>query len=107
MKIAACFSTKSIDCGAAAEKMTRSMQFSEVNPLLDAVVQRISPDHPDLNCDTVRMFQTVKLPYNWNARLGRRLLFYWQVWQWVMKGKLTTADADGFMDQELFQKAKN
>ena len=107
MKIAACFSTKSIDCGAAAEKMTRSMQFSEVNPLLDAVVQRISPDHPELNCDTVRMFQAVKLPYSWSARLGRRLLFYWQGWQWGMQGKLTTGNADFFWDQETMQKAEN
>jgi hypothetical protein len=87
MKVAVCFSTNSIDC--------------------HAVVQRVFLDHPDLNCDMVRMLQTVQLPYSWNARLGSRLLFYWQVWQWVMQGKLITGNADEFLDQELFLKAEN
>ena len=78
-------------------------QEREENPLFDAVVRAISPDHPELNADTVKMLQAALPPYSWSARLGRRFLFYWQVWQWVMQGKLTTGNADSFLDGKLWQ----
>jgi hypothetical protein len=69
---------------------------SEHNALLDAVVQQIIPEHGDLNAETVRRFQQASPPYDWPTRLGRRMLFYWQTWRWVMEGRLTMESAETF-----------
>lgn len=70
---------------------------SEYNPLIEEVIQRISPDHPSLNADAVRQLQNDTPPYSWPSRLGRRTLFYWQIWQCIMEGKLTTGNAATFL----------
>ena len=71
------------------------------NVLFDAVVRHAHPDHPDLNPDRIRALQEESPPYSWPARLGRRMLFYWQTWRWILEGRLTTWNAETFMDQEL------
>jgi hypothetical protein len=81
-----------------------SLAEREHNVLFDAVVQMISPDHPDLNADAVRRLQRAQPPFDWETRLGRRFLFYWQVWRWVMKGRLTTWNAETFMQHDLLGK---
>ncbi len=73
----------------------------EHNPVLDAVVQRISPDHPDLNADAVRQLQMERPPFSWPARLGRRTLFYWQAWRWIMEGQLATSNAMTFLNEKV------
>ena len=70
---------------------------SEYNPVIEEVIQRIPPDHPSLNADAVIKLQKDEPPYSWPSRLGRRTLFYWQIWQWVMEGKLTTGNAATFL----------
>jgi hypothetical protein len=73
---------------------------TERNEILDAVLQLIPLDHPDINPDRVRALQKAQPPYDWPERLGRRMLFYWQVWRLVMEGRLTTHNADTFLEQE-------
>ncbi len=72
---------------------------SEYNPVIEVVIQRIHPDHPSLNADAVIQLQKDEPPYSWSSRLGRRTLFYWQVWQWVMEGKLTAGNAATFLEE--------
>ena len=76
----------------------------ERNELLDAVIRLIPPDHPDLNADTVRTLQKAEPPYDWTERLGRRMLFYWQTWRWIMEGLLTTWNVETFLQEEVAQK---
>jgi len=71
--------------------------------LIDLVVERVNPDHSEINADVVRVLQTKKPPYDWPSRLGRRFLFYWQVWRWIMEGRLTAANADSFYQQLSFK----
>jgi len=73
----------------------------ERNELLDAVVRNADPDHPDLDADTFRRLQQEEPPYSWTARLGRRMLFYWQAWRWIMEGRLTTWNAEAFLQEEM------
>lgn len=73
---------------------------SEYNPLIEEVIQRIPPDHPSLNADSVLRLQKDEPPYSWPSRLCRRTLFYWQIWQCVMEGKLTAGNATTFLKQD-------
>ncbi|MDF1553850.1 MAG: hypothetical protein P1P84_12340 [Deferrisomatales bacterium] len=73
----------------------------EHNPMLDAVVRKIDPGHPDLSADAVRSLQKAQAPHSWPERLGRRLRFHWHVWRWVMAGQLTAQGAAVFVAREL------
>lgn len=73
----------------------------EYNEMFDLVVQTVFPDHPDLNADAVRKLQLAVPPYSWETRLGRRMLFYWQTWRWVMEGQLTAGNAENFLQQDF------
>ena len=75
----------------------------ERNELLDTVIRLIPPDHPDLNADTVRRLQKAEPPYDWTARVGRRMLFYWQTWRWIMENRLTTWNAETFLQEDGLQ----
>ena len=66
----------------------------DYNPLVNGVIQSIEPDHPELNSDMVIAVQNAPKSSNWHIRLARSLLFYWQVWHWVMSGRLTTEGAE-------------
>ncbi|MDF1553857.1 MAG: hypothetical protein P1P84_12375 [Deferrisomatales bacterium] len=70
---------------------------NEYNPLIEEVIRRIDPGHPLLNAESVLKLQKDEPPYSWPSRLGRRTLFYWQTWQWIMEGKLSTANASTFL----------
>ena len=76
---------------------------NERNELLDVVVRHIHPDHPDLNADTVCTLQKAEPPYSWTERLGRRMLFYWQTWRWIMENRLTTWNAETFLQEDGLQ----
>ena len=69
--------------------------------LLDAVVRRAEADHPDLDADAVRRLQQAKPPYTWPVRLGRRMLFYWQIWRFIMQGRLTASNAETFLQEDV------
>jgi hypothetical protein len=79
-----------------------SLPEREYNALFDAVVQKVSPDNLDLDSNEVLRLQRARPPLDWRTRLGRRLLFYWQVWNWVMEGSLTTWSAESFFQKNLF-----
>jgi hypothetical protein len=68
--------------------------------LMDRVIQRIDPDQEDLDATGVAAVKAARPPYDWNVRLGRSLLFYWQTWRWDMEGQLSTWNADSFLHQE-------
>ncbi|MBN2212136.1 MAG: hypothetical protein JW709_12130 [Sedimentisphaerales bacterium] len=64
------------------------------NDLLDTVIRQVSPDDTDLNADTVRCLQQKTPPFTWSTRLARRMLFYRQMWLWIMEGRLTPKNLD-------------
>ncbi len=86
--------------GPFAEKVGLvSLSDRDHNEMLDLVVQMVSPAHPDLNADAVRKLQLAVAPHSWETRLGRRMLFYWQTWRWIMEGRLTANNAESFLQQ--------
>jgi hypothetical protein len=48
-------------------------------------IARLNLDHPDLNADGIRTQDS-----------NNRLPFYWQMWQWVLSGEITTRNTDTF-----------
>jgi hypothetical protein len=73
----------------------------EREELLDAVVRGADPGHPDLDADVVRRFQQARPPYSWPERLGRRILFYWQIWHCIMEGRLTARNTEAFLHEAM------
>lgn len=73
----------------------------QTNELVTGVVRSIDLDHSDLNADVVRTVQTSHPPYDWDVRLARSLLFYWQTWRWIMQGRLTTWNAETFLHEQV------
>jgi hypothetical protein len=55
---------------------------------VNRVIKHVNPDHPDLNGAEVRLLQREQYPARHPARTSQELLFYWQVWRWVMDGSL-------------------
>ena len=64
--------------------------------LVDWVVSRVNPDHPDLNPDSVRRLQLQHSAMDSTMQAMRETLFYWQVWRWVMDGTATTRKKEHF-----------
>jgi len=64
------------------------------NDLLDTVIRQVSPDDADLNADAVSSLQKQTPPFTWTTRLARNMLFYRQIWLWMMQGKLTPKHFD-------------
>lgn len=62
--------------------------------LLDRVLQRVDPGHPDLHSDTVRAFVATVADTDPITRAARRWLFYWQMWRWVMEGQIQSQRAE-------------
>jgi hypothetical protein len=60
----------------------------ETRGMIDRVIARVSPDHPDLDPDGVRRVQQAGI-HTGALAAARHLLFYWQTWRWVMQGELT------------------
>jgi hypothetical protein len=48
-------------------------------------IDRLNLNHPDLNTDGIRTQDS-----------NNRLPFYWQMWQWVLSGEITTRNTDTF-----------
>jgi hypothetical protein len=64
--------------------------------LVDRVIDAADPGYADLSADAVRALKRREPPYDWMTTLSRHLLFHWQVWRWIMEGRLTTWNASGF-----------
>ena len=64
--------------------------------LFDRILSDVSPDHPDLRADFVRVIQRADHPRNQVVKSARVLLFYWQIWRYVMEGRLKTQVMGGW-----------
>jgi len=62
-----------------------SRRFWMDTQFLSETRKRLNLDHPDLNADGIR-----------NMDLDSRLPFYWQMWQWILSGELTTQNSKTF-----------
>jgi hypothetical protein len=56
--------------------------------VLARTLARVEPDHPDLTRDAVRALTRQAAASDPVARAARELLFYWQMWRWVMDGSV-------------------
>ena len=74
------------DTGALINKLVTPFQWSPLH-LVDRVVAMADPDHPDLNADAVRRLQQTNEPGDWRTQEAKNLLFYWQMWRWILEGK--------------------
>jgi glutamine amidotransferase-like protein len=84
-----------------ARRITRgSWMYWEESRYLDAARRRANLDHPDLSVDAVRALQRQEAPYDWATQLKRNLLFYWQMWRWILSGELTTHNSQSFFERE-------
>ncbi|MCL2927438.1 MAG: hypothetical protein MGG37_05270 [Trichodesmium sp. MAG_R01] len=62
-------------------------RFFQSPQFLGQVIARVDTGHDDLNCDEVRLIQDFTRSNPNKLSYEQRLLFYWQVWRWVMDGK--------------------
>ncbi|MBN2212134.1 MAG: hypothetical protein JW709_12120 [Sedimentisphaerales bacterium] len=81
-----------------------SKQRGEANRLVNQVIQLVHPDHNELNAGAVMTIKQTHPPFDWKIRIARNLLFYWQVWHWIMEGQLTTWNAETFLRQKSERK---
>ncbi len=59
--------------------------------ILPRALDRVDPDHPDLNADGVRALRRDEAARDPVRSVARELLFYWQVWRWTMDGSFGRA----------------
>lgn len=72
--------------------------------LVDQVLGRVYPDHPDLNPGGFRSLQQAKGLLRDTIRVARETLFYWQVWRWLMDGTLTSRKKDAVRGTDVAAK---
>ena len=63
--------------------------------ILPRALDRVDPDHPDLNADGVRALRRDEAARDPVRSVARELLFYWQVWRWTMDGSLLALPGPG------------
>jgi hypothetical protein len=69
-------------------RLHRPLFSWDPSTLVNRVIKQVNPEHPDLNSAEVRLLQREQYPARHPARASQELLFYWQVWRWVMDGSL-------------------
>ena len=67
--------------------------------LISSVIAHIPADHPDLNSDGVEAVRKGRLRFRPAGRPARLLLFYWQMWRWVMEGRISSLNMDVLADR--------
>ena len=72
-----------------ARKLGKQPRISKENSLVRQTIGLVNPDHSDLNADGIRMLQSDFSASDPVNRSARALLFYWQIWRWIMNGQLT------------------
>ncbi len=85
--------------GPLLGKLGLSPERRTENLLVNRVIRAVRPDHPDLNADTIMRLKKEKPPYDWNTKLSRSMLFYWQIWRWIMQGDLNVENSDTFLTE--------
>lgn len=74
---------------SVARKLGKQPQIDKENSLVRQTIALVNPGHSDLNADGIRMLQDELSGSDPVARSARALLFYWQIWRWIMSGQLT------------------
>ena len=69
----------------------------EPSTLVDWVISQVNPDHPDLNPESVRRLQRQQGAMDRTTTAMRAVLFYWQMWRWVMDGTVTERRKNHFL----------
>ena len=80
-----------------------SQTNNRLNPLVHRVIQAINPDQSEVNADMVRMVQVSPTSQEWPIRLARSMLFYWQIWRWIMEERLTMGNAETFHEELYYE----
>jgi hypothetical protein len=72
-----------------ARRLGKQPQIGKENSLVCQTIALVNPGHSDLNADGIRRLQSELAASDSLTRSARALLFYWQVWRWIMNGQLT------------------
>ena len=76
--------------------ISRNYQFFQPCKFLGSVIAKVNPEHPELNSEQVSQIKALNETNPTRYSPERELLFYWQVWRWIIDGE----------DQDLFNLAK-
>jgi hypothetical protein len=76
--------------------ITGSWSYWKPSEWIPITVSKVNHEHPDLHADEVqRIRQSLASPASAEVEKEKRqLLFYWQIWRWVMEGQLTLNNKD-------------
>ena len=74
---------------SVARKLGKQPPIGKENSLVRQTIALVNPGHSDLNADGIRMLQSEFSASDPVIRSARALLFYWQIWRWIMDGQLT------------------
>jgi hypothetical protein len=85
----------------AARLLKRLGLRQKVPLLLNRVIACIDPEHPDLNLGEVLELQRGDAQNNAVSAAARPLLFYWQVWRWLMEGRFPEMRASLFPEPAM------
>ncbi|MCP2731285.1 hypothetical protein [Limnofasciculus baicalensis] len=69
-------------------------KFFKPSTLLAEVIAQVNPAHPDLNSDNICRIKVENETDPTRFSSERELLFYWQVWRWIMEGKIYKGRVD-------------
>jgi len=73
--------------------LTGSWGYWKESQFIPKVISQVNPAHPDLHQATVELLQQTPTSQNEPMKYPmQHLLFYWQVWRWIMSGELTVMD---------------
>lgn len=89
----------------AARLLKRLGLRQKVPLLLNRVIACIDPEHPDLNRGEVLKLQR-GADQNAVSAAARPLLFYWQVWRWLMEGRFPEMRASLFPEPAAAEAAQ-
>jgi hypothetical protein len=74
---------------SVARKLGKQPQIGKENSLVSRTIALVNPGHSDLHADGIRKLQSEFSASDPVTRSARALLFYWQIWRWIMDGQLT------------------
>ncbi len=74
---------------AVARKLGKQPGIGKENSLVRQTIALVNPGHSDLKADGIRLLQNEFSASDPVVRNAHALLFYWQIWRWIMEGQLT------------------
>jgi hypothetical protein len=74
---------------SVARKLGKQPRIGKENSLVGQTIALVNPGHSDLNADGIRLLQNEFSASDPVVRSAHALLFYWQIWRWIMDGQLT------------------